>query len=885
MPMSPPRFARWLLTRALPSGPRAETMMGDLIEEMSARAAASSPSAARRWYRRTALLLAIRYFAEPPSPTPVPDSERASPMDSLLSDLRYGLRSLLRARGFVTTAVVTLALGIGSATAVFSVVDAVLLRPLPFADPNRIMWMTEVGDAGEPMSVAWPDFLDWQSRATSFTSLSAVQPTRFNFTSEGEPERLLGRRVTASFFSVLGVRPAAGRMFTEAEDRPGAPRVVLISDDFWRRRFNADPEILGRKITLDGLPREIIGVLAPGFRYSPLQNDAVVVPLGATATEDSGLLDRGNHNGLSVIGRLKPGVDEAAGRQELDTISSALRASYPNTNSNIHSHVVPIADRLVNGVAPTLRVLFAAVACLLLLAAVNVASLLVARTVSRQHELSVRAALGCGRWRLVRQLMVEGFILAVAGGAAGSLVCAGLIRILQIAAPPNVPRLDEVRMDAGVWLFAMAASLIAALVLSAFPGLQSSGIRGQEALVRAGRGDHTTVAGQRIRRALMVVEVALAIVLLTGAGLTMRTMRALTKVDPGFDATNVLTMRFEMTGDRPLMPVYADMLTRVEALPGVKRAALTLSLPIEGSQWNSVFIVDGQPVPPRPQLPSAAFCPVTTEYFATMSIPVRAGRAFDQSDTKSSRQTAVVSAAFARRFWPAESAIGKRFKQGWPEDKSPWYEIVGVVGDVKLEGVDVETPMQAYLPMAQEPSNSVALVVRTATPSAALVKQVPAAVHAVAPSVPLYGVQTLDELMGSSLARQRVTMLILAGFAALALVLASVGLSGVVAQGVSARTREIGVRLALGAERRQVVGLFVRQGLITSVAGVAIGGLAALSLARLVAAQGLLFGVTANDPATFWTAVATLIGVSALACYIPARRAARINPTVALRGE
>ena len=892
--LAPPRFPRWLLERRLPANVRGASIRGDLLEEMTARAARGSSRRARLWYWAQALAIAAHSLTPRRSHHHADSFRKASVMESLIVDLKFAARSLIKSKGFTATAVLTLALGIGASTAVFSVANAVLLRPLPYAEPDRLMWMSEVGRTGTPMSIAWPDLLDWRERATVFEALAAIQRGIVNLTGSGEPERLVSRNVTSRFLEVLGVQAAIGRMFTANEDRVGAPRVVLISDGLWRRRFNADPDVLGRVVILGDLPHEIIGVLPAGFRFNLVTDDDVIASLGQQATPGSGLPDRGNHNGLTAIGRLRPSVDEGSARRELDHIAAALRQAHPNTNADVHAHIEPLTQRLVGTVAPMIWVLFGAVAFLLLLAMVNVANLLVARGMSRRHELSVRAALGGGRWRLVRQLLVESSLLAVAGGAAGVAICVGLIQLFVATAPADIPRLHDVGMSTPAWIFAFAASSVSALILGVFPGIQSSAIRGPHALVRAGRGDTSSASANRVRRGLMVVEVALAIILLTGAGLMTRTMYALASVDPGFDPSNVLTLRYSLSGDqstaalrqefRGRVAIFGDdLLARVRALPGVERAALALSLPIEGSQWGSVFVVGGHPVPARADIPIAAFVPVSAEYFETMRMRLRAGRFFDESDTIASPKTVIVNDTFARRFWPEGTAIGKQLKQGWPEDPEPWREIVGVVNDVKLNGVETATPLQVYVPYPQESSPYTALVVRTSTPPAAIGTTLARAVHELNPNLPVFAVQTMDELMRGAVRQRRMTMVIFGGFASVALVLASVGLYGVVAQGVSERTREVGVRIALGATTAQVTRLFVGQGVATAVAGAAIGIGGALALAGV--ARDLLFEVAPTDPLTFVVAAATLTLVAAGACYIPARRASRVSPTIALRAE
>jgi putative ABC transport system permease protein len=675
---APPRLPAWLLDRILPQGVRGASIKGDLLEEMAVRARATSIGRARLWYWAQAIAIAVQAAIPRRDYHYEPTDRKASTMESVLADLKFAVRSLSKARGFTVTAVLTLALGIGASTAVFSVANAVLLRPLPFANPDRLMWISEVRKSGTPMSVAWPDYLDWREQSKSFEALAAIQRGIVNFTGTGEPERLDARFVTSGFFDILGVRPALGRTFRPDEDRLGAAPVVLISDALWRRRFDADPNVTGRTMTLGGVPNEIIGVMPAGFRYNLQTDDDVIGSLGQRATPESGLPDRGNHNGVSVIGRLRPGIDENAARRDLDRVAATLRQAYPNTNADTYAQIQSLEQRLVGPIATRIWVLFGAVALLLMLAVVNVANLMVARGLSRRHELSVRAALGGGRWRLVRQLLVESSLLASIGGAAGIVTSAGLIKLFVLTAPEDIPRLADIGMSPAVWLFAFALSAVAALVLGVVPAIQSSAIRGQQALIRAGRGDTAPASAHRLRRGLMTLEVALAIVLLTGAGLMTRTMYAVSTVDPGFDAGGVLTMRYSIAGarstgaeqtafNRRVANFGDEVLRTVRALPGVENAALALSLPIEGSQWNSVFIVSDQPVPARANLPISAFSPVSAGYFETLRMRVQSGRVFDGRDGVDAPRTVIVNESFARRFWPGGDAVGKRLKQGWPE--------------------------------------------------------------------------------------------------------------------------------------------------------------------------------------------------------------------------
>jgi predicted permease len=527
---------------------------------------------------------------------------------------------------------------------------------------------------------------------------------------------------------------------------------------------------------------------------------------------------------------------------------------------------------------------------------VNVANLLIARGASRQHELAVRAALGGGRLRLANQLLVDSTLISLAGGALGVAVAAWLLRVLVAMAPDGTPRITDVHLDGTAMLFALCASAVCGIVFGALPAFQASGVGGQHALVR-GRATGFAARSHRLRRGLMVVETALALVLLAGAGLMMRTLQQLTRVETGIRPDHLLTTRIQLAGEQYTVPrrvtFYADLLSRLRALPGATNAALTLSLPIDGSNWNSIFIVGDKPVPERAKLPSAAFTPVSTAYFETMGMRLVRGRLFDATESPDSPKTIIVNETLARQLWPGENPIGKRLKQGWPETPdrptkpgayfAPWREVVGVVSDVKFNGVTSETPLQAYLPLVHESARSVAIVMRTELDPASLVPSVEGVGRDLDKNIPLVQTRTMDQVLDTSIARERVSMIIFVVFAIVALTLASVGLYGVVAHGVTERTHEIGVRMALGAEARHVLGLVVRQGLSMALVGTAIGVAAAIALSRWI--QGLLFGVTATDPMTFAAVVATLLAVAFIACYVPAWRATRVDPTTALRAE
>jgi putative ABC transport system permease protein len=803
--------------------------------------------------------------------------------DALRQDLRYALRSYAKTPSFTLAILATLALGIGASTAIFSMVNAIILRPLPFPEPDRLIFANELNPSGIGMSVSWPNFLDWRARARSFDALASSRNEQLMLTGVDQAQRLEARRVTGNFLDVLGVKPALGRGFVEADDRPGSEPVVVVSDGFWRSQLGTSAGVLGTRLILDGTPHVVVGVLPPGFRY--MRPYALFVSMGP----HTGMIyarNRGDHAGHFVVARLKSGVTLQSAALDLQRIESDLEREHPDTNSQVGVSVEPLAGRIVADVRSTLLVLLGAVGFLLLIACVNVANLLIARGAARRHELAVRAALGGGRLRLAMQLLTESALVSSAGGVLGVLLASWLLQLLVAVAPEGTPRLDEVHLDRAAVLFALAATTVCGIVFGAFPAFQASSASGQQVVVR-GRSPGATAGSHRLRRGLMVIEVAVALVLLTGAGLMVQTLRHLTLVDTGFQSDHLLTLRTSLRGDRwneqRRIVFFNELRSRIKAVPGVHDAALVSALPVDGSDWNSVFVAAGKTVPSRPELPSAAMTMVSVGYFETMATRLIRGRLFTSTDGPSATPVIVVNESLARRIFRNEDAVGQRLKQGWPESPGTWREIVGVVADVKFEGVSELTPMQVYMPMTQETPRNVAIVVRASGQPAALQAPIEAVVHGMDRDLPIYAVRTMDRLIESSLARERMGVLVLTVFAVLALTLASIGLYGVVSHGVTERTHEIGVRMALGAETRHVLGLVVGQGLTTIAAGLAVGVVAAFALSRTM--QGLLFGVTATDPATFTTVVAMLFTVGLVACYIPAWRATRVDPTMALRSE
>jgi putative ABC transport system permease protein len=803
--------------------------------------------------------------------------------ETVWQDVRYAARSYARTPAFTLAVMTTLALGIGASTAIFSMVNGILLRPLPLPDPDRLVYANEVNPQLQRISTSWLNYQDWRQRARSFEALALSREESLTLTGVDRAERLRGRRATGNFFAALGIAPAAGRSLQDADDNAGAEAVAVVADSFWHSHFAGDPNVLGRQLRLNDRLYTVVGVLPKTFEY--LRPYDLFVSVGPS-TSSPILLQRGNHNGFYAVGRLKPGVSVEAADRELRGIAAQLEREHPDTNTGISVRAERLADRFVADIRLTLLALLGAVGCLLVIACVNVANLLIARGASRQHELAVRAALGGGRRRLVTQLLVESAAVSLAGGALGVVVASWLLRALIAAAPEGTPRIGSVALDGSALLFAFAASGVCGLVFGAFPAFQASGVRGQHALVR-GRTAGFSAGSHRLRRGLMVAETALALILLAGAGLMIRTLQRLADVDTGFRPDHLMTAQVVLAGEHwteERQRAFRDeLLARVAAAPGVARAALTFALPIDGSQWNSVYIVSGKPVPPRAQLPSAAFTPVSAGYFETVGMRLLRGRFLEPRDRTGAPRVAVVNESFASRMWPGENAVGQRLKQGWPEDSGHWIEVVGVVADVKFNGITADTPMQVYLSLDQEPMTYLALVARTAGDPAASMPAIEEIVRDLNKDLPIYAKRTMDQILESSMTQQRMSMIVFIVFAVVALVLASVGLYGVVSHGVTERTHEIGVRIALGADRRRVLALIVGQGVSTALAGTALGVAGALALSRSI--QGLLFGVRATDPMTFAAVVAGLLTVTLLACTIPAWRATRVDPASALRAE
>ena len=784
--------------------------------------------------------------------------------------------------GFTSIAVLTLALGIGANTAIFSVVNALLLRELPYVESERLVMLSEKSREGERQGVPYPNFADWRARAQSFTGMAGTYTESFNLTGVEKSARLQARLCNWDFFQLLGVAPEFGRLFTESDDHYGAARTVMLSHELWQTRFGAEANVIGQAILLNGDSYTVICVLPPGFEYFAKAD--VYLPIEPFLAPDSGLADRGSSFNLHALARLKPGVTVEQANNEMSTLGEQLAQEYPKVNEGKSAQAEWLQNAMSENVRQSLWVLLGAVGFILLIACINVANLLLVRAAERQKELAVRMALGAGRWRIVRQLLSESLLIAGLGGAFGLLIW--MLQGLITLAPAEIPQLGRVGLDRTVLLFTLAIAAATSLLCGLLPALQSSKTDLQTALKAGGR--LTTGAGREgMRKALLIAEVSLSLVLLVGAGLLVRSMYNLLHVDLGFNPDNVLTMRLNLSGEkynpRTGRIFYDECLTRVEAVPGVRSAALAQSLPIEGSYWGSVFIASDKPVPSRANLPESDYLRVSHNYFETMGIRSLQGRLFTAADTPESASVVVINETLARSIWPGEDPIGKRVKNGFPESNMPWREVIGVVNDIKMDGVERPTSMQTYLLYAQEPGTTLGLVVRTHGHPLTLAASVEEAIHSIDKDLPVYAIWTMDQLLGNSLAQRRLTLVLLASLAALALVLAAVGVYGVVSYAVRQRTNELGIRMALGAQRHHVLKLILTQGLKLALLGIALGLGAAWALTQWM--ESLLFGVRPTDPLTFCAIAAALLCVALVACWIPARRATRVDPMVALRHE
>ncbi|HEX8144776.1 MAG TPA: ABC transporter permease [Pyrinomonadaceae bacterium] len=811
-------------------------------------------------------------------------------MRTVLQDVRYGFRMLAKRPGFTVVAVLALALGIGANTAIFSVVNAVLLRPLSFKEPERLVavWETNAQAEGEARTrneVALGNFLDWRAQNRVFEQLGALVYASANLSGVAEPERVQGAVVTTNLFQLLGAQPLMGRAFLPEEEQVTSPRAVIISHGLWQRRFGADPALLGKTLTLNGNQTTVVGIMPPGFQLqfpTSMQVD-MWLPLRIDP-KDAG---RKAHY-LYVLGRLKQGVSMAQAQAGMNAIVGQLQEQYPETNADRGANLVSLHKQLVGNVEPYLYVLFGAVGFVLLIACANVANLLLARVNARHKEVAIRIALGAGRWRLVRQLLTESLMLAAIGGLLGLLVAYWGVDLLVALSPPDVPRLGEIGLHGPVFAWTLLVSLLTGLLFGIAPALQASKPDLNEALKESGGRSTGGTGHSRLRNLLVVSEIALALVLLVGAGLLIRSFMRLQQVSPGFEPKNLLTLNISLPRqkyreEQQANLFFEQLFQRIGAVPGVEAVGGIDPLPLSDSNETTGILLESQPALAPADRPEVGSRTITPGYFQTLRIPVLKGRPFTGQDREDAPRTVIINDALARRFWPNEEPIGKRLGFEDDEGKQEWREIVGVVGDVKHERLDAEAKPEVYLPYSQSPRNFMTLVVRTSSEPAGMIGAIRDQVLALDRDQPVFGIRTMEQRLSKSVAQSRFVMMLLAVFSGLALVLAAVGVYGVMAYSVTQRTHEIGIRMALGAQTGDVLRMVVGQGMTLACVGVAIGLLAAFALRRVM--SGLLYGVGATDPVTFIGVSLLLAGVAFVACLIPARRAARVDPMVALRYE
>ncbi len=809
-------------------------------------------------------------------------------METLWQDVRYALRMLRKNAGFTAVAVLTLALGIGANTAIFSVVNGVLLRPLPFHDSSRLCLLSERLAAFPILNPSYQNFVDWRAQNQSFTDLAAVHNLTFTMTGSGDPQRLQAQMASANFFPLVGISAAAGHIFLASEDRAGAPPVALVSYGLWEREFGGSADVLGKDITLDNKPYTIVGVLPAGFEFlHPVDVMVPFEPWAKTLPDD-----RSWHPGIVAVGRLKPGATVEQARADMDVIARRLAAQYPEYDTGVSANVFEMHDQLVQNVRPALLVLLGAVGLVLLIACVNVANLLLARASSRQREIAIRTAVGAGRLRVVRQLLTESIILSFGGGAAGLLIAwAAMAPLLHLAAA-DVPNVGPIGLDGRVLLFTLVLALLAGIVFGLAPAVQTAKLDLRAMLNEASRGSTGGVRHQRVRNVLAVTEVALAILLLVGAGLLLRSFERLQNVQPGFEPENLLVADVPVSQQvypqsPQRMEFFDRLLDRARSLPGVRSVGEAVSLPVSGTAGLLHFNIEGRPPKDPRDFILIGYRPVSPGYLQTLGTPLLQGRLLADADTERHPFVVVVNQAMTRKYFPDGSALGKHVQIGaTPTNEIPWMQIVGIVGDMK-QSLASDPQAEMYLPIRQAdsmlPIFSVSIVLRTQGDPRGEISSFRGAVHDLDPNQPVEKVRTMEENISNSVTEPRFRALLLGIFALSALLLSVIGLYGLMAYSVSQRVYEIGIRVTLGAQRSDVMWLIVGHGMLLTLFGVAIGSAAAAGLTKLLAR--FLYGVSATDPVTFIAVAVTLLAVAFLACYVPARRATKVDPLVALRYE
>jgi putative ABC transport system permease protein len=812
-------------------------------------------------------------------------------MRTLLQDIRFGARMLVKHRGVTLVAVIALTLGIGANTAIFTVVNAVLLRSLPFEDGDSlaIVWEhRKSGKANPYNTVNLGNFYDWKDQNSVFSDMAAFFDMNRNLTGDGEPEEVPGQLATTNLFSVLRVTPIQGRTFTPDDGKPGGPKIVVIAYDLWQRRFAGDPQIVGRKILVNNEPNEIIGVLPPGISWH-VQTGSMIKRApeiwSPWQISDENRQRRGRF--VRTVARLKPGVTPAQAQNEMNIIGARLEQQYPEFNTSWGVNVVPLRTQLTGEIRKPLLILLGAVGFVLLIACANVANLLLARAASRRKEIALRAGLGAGRWRIARQLMTESVLLSSLGGALGLLLAWWGTKALVALSPAELMDLRNVAVNLPVLGFTFGLSLLTGIVFGVVPALEATRFDITESLKEGGKNIGGGARGHALRNIFVVTQVALALVLLVGAGLLLKSLDRLQSVEPGFAPNNLLTMRINLPqrkydSSRKITDFFKRAVEQLRAIPGVELAGANSFLPFSGPHSGTRIQIEGQPVLPPGQSLSTGVCVIDANYFQTMKIPLKRGRLFNEEESTEMRHVVVVNEAFARQNLPGQDPIGQRVTIYMKDENLP-SEIIGVVGDHKQMGLDIEVEPMAYWPHPELAYPFMTVVFRTSGEPTGIASAARSAIRNLDPEQPVGEVSTMSDLIAKSIARSRFNATLLSVFSLVALVIAAVGIYGVMSYSVQLRTHEIGVRMALGAQRRDVLVLVVKRGIVLGLVGVAIGLAASFGLTRLMAS--LLFEVTTTDNGVFVGVSAALFVVTLIACYVPALRAAKVDPLVALRYE
>jgi len=807
-------------------------------------------------------------------------------MNTLWQDLRYGFRMLWKKPGFTVVAVIALTLGIGANTAIFSVVNAVLLRALPFENQEQLVMILGVDNkrGRDNMPASYPDFADWRDQNHVFDHIAGYTESVLILTGVDTPEQLSGVSATGELFAVLGAHPIQGRTFTPEDEKPGSPRVVVLSYGLWQRRFGGNPGLVGQQVLLDGVSTTVVGIMPQGFAF-PL-NGAKTDYWKTINPNSETNKERGAHY-LGVLGRLKPGVSKEQAQAEMLTIARGLEQQYPEKNAGRGVKLTPMYEIVVGSIRTALLVLLGAVGFVLLIACANVANLLLARAASRQKEIAIRTALGAGRLRIIRQLLTESVLLSVMGGALGLLTAIWGLDLLMAVIPSDLPRMQEIGLDARVLGFTVGVSVLTGIIFGLAPALRASRLDLNESLKEGSRGSSESISRNRVRSLLIVSQVALSLVLLIGAGLLIRSFQRLQGVNPGFDPHRVMTASVALPDakyheEAQQTAFFHEVLQNGRAVPGVEVIAAVSPLPLGGEMSMNVLTIEGRPAPAPGERLITNSRVVSPDYFRAMGFPLLKGRAFTEQDNKDARRVVIINETLARKYFPGEDALGKRIDVTLAYNNMA--EIVGIVGDVKHQSLDKEPGAEAYFSYQQIPFSSMTLVARSQSDnSTGLAPGLRHAVEQVDKEQPLSDVRTMEQLLSDSLARRRFNMLLLGIFASVALLLAAVGIFGVMNYSVTQRTHEIGIRMALGAQARDILRMVVSQGMILVLAGVCLGLVGAYFLTRLMAS--LLYGVKATDPLTFIGVALVLAAVSLVACFIPARKATKVDPMEALRYE